>query len=302
MKPQPDQSFNPLDHPVILDMPHRITEPSSWHEHIPFAFMLVDMLQPNVIVELGTYTGNSYCAFCQAVETLRLSTTCYAVDTWEGDFHGGYYGPEVLAELRAYHDPLYGLFSRLVQSTFDDAAAHFAENSVDLLHIDGLHTYSAVKNDFEKWLPKMSDRGVILLHDVNVRERDFGVWKLYDELQHQFPTRHFRFGHGLGIIGSGNRLPDPLNHLLKSSEEAWVALEKLLFALGNRMCTVHEVRTASENLAKAQAAHESTLQELTRLATAHDILNKELQQLQSSRSWRITAPLRAIWRLFEKPG
>lgn len=99
--------FNPLDHPICLHRPLRLTPFSTWQEHIPFAMCLVDLLRPNVIVELGTQGGDSYCAFCQAVKELGLSTRCYAVDTWKGDPDAGYYGPEVLADLRAHHEPLY---------------------------------------------------------------------------------------------------------------------------------------------------------------------------------------------------
>ena len=130
--------FNPLDFPLALAQPRRLTDVTSWHEHIPFAFALMDMFRPSVFVELGTHKGDSYCAFCQAVDALGLSTKCYAVDTWEGDQQAGFYGPEVLSELRSYHDPLYGRFSRLIQSTFDDAVNSFPEKSIDLLHIDAL--------------------------------------------------------------------------------------------------------------------------------------------------------------------
>lgn len=128
--------FNPLDHPILLAQPRRLTAFSAWHEHIPAAMLLVDLLRPETFVELGTHYGDSYCAFCQAVQELRLGTQCYAVDTWQGDPQTGFYGPEVLADLRLRHDPLYGNFSVLVQSTFDEALAHFGDGTIDLLHID----------------------------------------------------------------------------------------------------------------------------------------------------------------------
>jgi hypothetical protein len=83
--------------------------------------LVVDLLRPKTIVELGTHAGDSYCAFCQAAKELRLDLRCYAVDTWHGDEQSGLYGPEVLADLRSHHDQLYGGFSTLIQSTFDDA-------------------------------------------------------------------------------------------------------------------------------------------------------------------------------------
>ena len=89
----------------------------------------------------------------------------------------------------------------MVKSTFDDALNMFEDKSIDLLHIDGLHTYNAVKHDFISWLPKIAYGGTILFHDWNVREGDFGVWKLWDEIKEndKFKCMEVANGHGLGI-------------------------------------------------------------------------------------------------------
>ena len=126
---------------IVFEHPEHLSDVASWHGHIPFAFWCVEVVQPRIFVELGTHKGDSYCAFCQAVHKLGLSTACYAVDTWQGDEHAGFYGEEVYETLQRYHDKRYGAFSRLVRSTFDEAVGYFADGSIDLLHIDGLHTY-----------------------------------------------------------------------------------------------------------------------------------------------------------------
>jgi hypothetical protein len=226
------QLWNPLRHPICLSPAHRAGPLSAWKEHIPFGMTLVDLVRPRVIVELGTYSGESYCALCQAVRELRLATRCYAIDTWKGDPHAGFYGPEMLEELREHHDPLYGGFSRLIQSTFDDALAHFDDGSIDLLHLDGHHTYEAVRHDFESWLPKLSSRAVIILHDTNVRERDFGVRRFWQEVSGKYPSLEFPFCHGLGVLALGEHIPARLSSFLRTGQAKPAAVNSFFHRLG----------------------------------------------------------------------
>ncbi|QXG82509.1 class I SAM-dependent methyltransferase (plasmid) [Rhodospirillum rubrum] len=186
-------------------VPRRLVQPDSWAGHIPFAFWVIAQHRPRQCVELGVHTGNSYCAFAQAVEHLGLETKCVGVDHWFGDPQAGYYGEDVYADLKAHHDPLYGHFSRLLRMSFEDGRAYVADGSVDLLHIDGLHTYEAVREDFETWHSKMSERGIVLFHDTDVRTDDFGVWRFWAEIAERFPSFEFDHSNGLGVAYVGTR-------------------------------------------------------------------------------------------------
>jgi hypothetical protein len=235
----PPFTGDPADPFVLGEAPfwpvEHLAEPDAWVGHIPFAFWIVDALRPRLLVELGTHSGNSYLAFTQAVDRLRLSTACFAVDTWHGDAQAGHYGEEVFQELSRYHDPRYGGFSRLVRSTFDEAVQHFSDASVDLLHLDGYHTYEAVAHDFDTWQPKLSPRAVVLLHDTNVREGDFGVWRLWAELAERHPHFEFLHSHGLGVLGVGAHLPALVTALWHATGDAArpVRIREVFARLGN---------------------------------------------------------------------
>jgi hypothetical protein len=172
----------------------------SWTGHLPFVHELVTAFRPSLFVELGTHYGESYFGTCQAVEENGVDCRCVAVDTWRGDIHAGFYDESVFQEVAEYNRTHYREFSSLLRSTFDGALGKFSDGSVDLLHIDGLHTYEAVKHDFESWLPKVRAGGIVMLHDTQARHAEFAVWKFWDELAQAFD--HFEFTHswGLGVL------------------------------------------------------------------------------------------------------
>jgi len=224
--------FNPILYPAAFLEPISVSSTSAWKQHIPFAFTLMECLRPARFVELGVHAGDSYCAFCQAREHLNIATECFGVDTWKGDPQVGFYPTAVLADLKSHHDPRYAAFSKLLEMTFDQALPQFEDGSIDLLHIDGLHTYEAVRHDFETWLPKMSNRGIVLFHDTAVRQADVGVHRLWDELTPKHPHFQFEHGMGLGVLGVGTEIPEGILPLFQSTPAEAASIRNCYFRLG----------------------------------------------------------------------
>lgn len=262
--------------------PKWLKEPYSWVGHIPFVSWLVQCVKPRVYVELGTHTGNSYFSVCQATKEYQSGTRCYAVDTWQGDAHAKNYGEEVYDMVQKHNSENYADFSKLLRMTFDEALAQFEDGSVDLLHIDGLHTYEAVKHDFESWFPKLALGAIVMFHDTNVFKEDFGVWQYWAELKEQYSdSLEFQHSFGLGVLQiCQSSAPHAVNSPLKSNgieffhsigktyEEKWL---------------IGEIpKYLSKNVPWQTDA----------LLIQRNQLMEKIAGMENSLSWKLSAPLR----------
>ena len=219
-----------LLHEIPPDFLHDIHLPwfaaeSAWLGHLAFARWIIHSLQPRCLVELGVHTGTSFLTFCDAVKDSKIDCQCFGVDTWQGDAHSGRYGEAVYARLSEYARSRYESDVELMRMAFDEAAHRFADGSVDLLHIDGLHFYESVRHDFETWRPKLSQRAIVLFHDTSERSRDFGVWRFWGELSSARPHFAFEHSHGLGVLAVGSDIPAPLAELFAMASEPKKSVE-----------------------------------------------------------------------------
>ncbi|HVZ10663.1 class I SAM-dependent methyltransferase [Rhodopila sp.] len=264
--------------PTAFWPPQYVAE-SAWLEHGPCGFWLIDAIRPSVLVELGTHSGFSYFSFCQAVQWLHLSTACYAVDTWCGDEHAGFYGEEVYSRVAGVNDQRYSGFSSLLRCRFDEALPYFGDSTIDLLHIDGRHHADDVLHDFEAWRPKLSSRGVVLFHDINVHEREFGVWRLWAELSAQYPSFSFLHGHGLGVLAVGPNIPVGLRPLLEAGPDETDLIRTAYARLGLAIRRQYELEFTHRSL-------DETIKEREHLRHENQALLAERGKLESEREKR----------------
>lgn len=287
-----------LDYKKILHIasfsPGSLEFPGGWVGHLPFASWLMTELAPIFFVELGTHSGNSYFTFCQTVKEHLLATKCYAVDTWKGEDHAGFYEEDLFIRVNNHNQNHFSSFSTLLRTTFDDATSYFSDQTIDLLHIDGLHTYKAVKHDFENWLPKLSPGAVVLFHDIVVRDRGFGVWKLWEELKQKFPNYlEFKHSNGLGVLqvsGDG----DKFHHWLLPDCPDQKLLIDYFTGLGQKQLEQYALNESIDKITALKTDNARLIQQVQTIERALAEQETQLATVYASTSWRLTAPMRSV--------
>lgn len=137
-------------------------------------------------VEVGTHRGQWAAAFMAG-----WGGNLVCVDPWANP--SGYEeqakllatiggdGVDRDADLEEAKAALAGYGSRVafVRETSQVAVAKFADFSLDLVHIDGDHTFPAVRADLRSWWPKLRCGGVLAGHDWLCPEEEDGGWGTY---------------------------------------------------------------------------------------------------------------------------
>lgn len=122
---------------------------------------LIRVLRPEAVVCIGSYRG--FTPVCLALALAHNGKgLCHFIDPGKVDDH--WHRPENLEAL----DRDFGLAGRLLhirKTTQEVVAEGTIVDEIDLLVIDGDHSYQGVKFDFDRLGARVRPGGMILLHD-----------------------------------------------------------------------------------------------------------------------------------------
>jgi predicted O-methyltransferase YrrM len=142
---------------------------------------LVSERELNVVLEIGTAQGGTYWAWCRlATHTAHLvSVDLPGNDEWSSRVSSYPRSTQTQTLIRAdSHDP------QIVRSLDG------LRGSVDLLFIDGDHSYEGVRADFENYAPLVRPGGLIAFHDVESTNHPASqVDRLWTQLRDLYDAR-----------------------------------------------------------------------------------------------------------------
>jgi predicted O-methyltransferase YrrM len=127
-----------------------------------------------VMVEIGSYLGASSCFLAAAALEIQ-GARLHCVDSWENE--GMSEGSRDTWQDFQYNTRGYQYVVEPHRGRSLDIASTFAQR-IDLLFIDGDHSYEACHGDVNSWLPLVKAGGCVILHDLGWAE---GVKRVVNE-------------------------------------------------------------------------------------------------------------------------
>jgi len=172
---------------VDLVLSSNVIRPVQVREELLEYAQAISDLKPKLALEIGTLHGGTLCLLSRLADP---GATIVSVDLPLGHFGGGY---------KWFYMPIFKSFARLGQrihllradshapATVSAVRKILGDRRLDLLFIDGDHTYDGVRKDFELYHPLVRPGGLVAFHDVAEHtDRTCEVPRFWDEVKQRY--------------------------------------------------------------------------------------------------------------------
>jgi predicted O-methyltransferase YrrM len=199
------KSISDSESAVDFAMKSRFIRPEQVRWEFRQLAAVVQELKPKAAMEIGTMRGGSLFALCRLSDA---RATVISLDLPGGRFGGGYHW---------FQAPIFRAFAGSNQSLYlirgdshdqgskDKVQAALLGNQLDFLMIDGDHTYTGVRQDFEMYSPFVRRGGMVAFHDIvnHPSNTKCEVARFWNEIKHSFQNQEIIFDRGQGWAGIG---------------------------------------------------------------------------------------------------
>lgn len=136
--------------------------------HNVYDFLVQKCPTSGVFVECGAWLGQSSAYLIDKASHKNINVT--VVDSWRGSANElqGEHGLATTTDIyKIFINNMGNRKYESIKALSCEASLHFENESCDIVFIDMEHTYTAVKNDIELWLPKVKVGGYLAGHDYS---------------------------------------------------------------------------------------------------------------------------------------
>ena len=135
---------------------------------------IINVNDYNSFIEVGVWKGENVVTLAKTINSCNfIGVDPYSSDTYGENEKADGKQELLLTEAEVIYRNLLltskklGNF-KIIRKTSLEAAKDFSDESIDMIFIDAVHTYSEVKKDIEAWLPKVKSGGCLSGHDYSL--------------------------------------------------------------------------------------------------------------------------------------
>lgn len=218
----------------------KFTHPASVHPEVgQFLYSLTRNLRPQVVVEIGSFIGYSSICFAQAIEDNKQEEgIVYAIDLFEphksvpGVRDWEVNNPLEIAETFTEKAGLSHRIEFIKGSSSEVSSDLLGKiKKIDILFIDGNHSYRGVLSDYNLYHGKVRKGGLIIFHDIYPGKCSFwGPRILLNTLKRQYFKTRYQIlemdtvdGYGMAVCKKmiDGRSPVSDNFILENIRKAY---------------------------------------------------------------------------------